>query len=256
VPHGNTSAEPYTDISGDGLGLQGVTGDGDAGYSMVNAFVDGSSHTSNSSDLTTSADPSTNYVNEQDDALTSREGAVTTGAGMSPPPANGNNPSGDTASSTEDTDGEKRITLIYQDFESVKKHFQTALFEYPKPDPSIPRTPDEKQDLVKRLLLAIYQNIETIESHENPVFLKRWKNGAGYFKPDQLERMVWRLLEMIINLHEEGWKFPVDDKLTIEYILETKDFTFEVRFRCIETFLTVRCLPTTSLVLTNVNLVL
>lgn len=126
----------------------------------------------------------------------------------------------------------KRVNLTYKQWPEVAKFFDKRAFLCPGPDITIPAKLDQKQLLVKRLLVAICNTNDAIKG-------PRWDEDSEYYTVDQHERLAWRLLELLRELHLYGWTFPVDDKATMTDVLRTKDMTFRERFESVEKYLTV-----------------
>ncbi|KAF2800247.1 hypothetical protein K505DRAFT_202625, partial [Melanomma pulvis-pyrius CBS 109.77] len=108
----------------------------------------------------------------------------------------------------------------------------------PKPDDTIPTTDADMQALVKNLVLAIANNQDCLCSSTNRIFRNRWAAGANFYRPEQFEKLAWRIVNTMVTIHTEGWKHPVYDSGLMASLKATTSYTFAGRMEKILNLLT------------------
>jgi hypothetical protein len=130
------------------------------------------------------------------------------------------------------------IELQYDDLDNLQKEDKNVLFRCPGGNDTFPISRDARRTHVTELITAIYNNVDTIESMDGPVFKKRWADGAKYYDTVMIERQAWRVLGDVIDLHQNGWTYRIEDPLLWESIQKSKDLTFQERWESIVRLLT------------------
>ncbi|KAF2748346.1 hypothetical protein M011DRAFT_457682 [Sporormia fimetaria CBS 119925] len=105
----------------------------------------------------------------------------------------------------------------------------TGLFPSSPNDASIPASDYDKQEAVKNLVRAIRHTVDVVDKTHTSKFKNRWGPDAEYYSLQQFEKLAWRILHSMIDLHINGWHYSVYDKGTEKDIKKTKDWTFAER---------------------------
>jgi len=103
------------------------------------------------------------------------------------------------------------IELQYDALEVVEIADSRVLFKCPQNDDIIPKTSDERRRRVKELIKAMKNNVNTIERPTIKIYINRWQDGASYYREVLFERQAWRLLGDMLDLHNHGWTYSIED---------------------------------------------
>ncbi|KAJ8118694.1 hypothetical protein OPT61_g381 [Boeremia exigua] len=113
-------------------------------------------------------------------------------------------------------------------------------WEPPTDDDTIPTTQAEREAWVIRLMASIKNNrgcLKTNEQKDSQSFLRRWADGATFFPATAVEAVAWKILQLAIDVHRQGWANPIPEPKLREDIYYSMLFSFEDRMKFIETVL-------------------
>ncbi|KAH7406581.1 hypothetical protein DE146DRAFT_647874 [Phaeosphaeria sp. MPI-PUGE-AT-0046c] len=112
-------------------------------------------------------------------------------------------------------------------------------------DESIPRTEEGKQILVQQLVDAMRNNQDCKEVEGSRQFKNRWGDEATYFSDDEVEYAAWKAIDMMVDVHTNGWTSTIMDQNLRDQVQKTMFCTFEDRCGALVKLLTV-CFPIIS----------
>ncbi|KAF2278908.1 uncharacterized protein EI97DRAFT_352895, partial [Westerdykella ornata] len=111
--------------------------------------------------------------------------------------------------------------MFFTNIDAVKASDNAGVrFRPPRPDRSIPTTDEEKQEIVRALIEAIYDTSDTAEVGTTEAFQHRWVKRHHYH-PSGVEKVAWKLLDKTIKLHRFGWMAPVYDETVMVDVMKT-----------------------------------
>jgi hypothetical protein len=126
------------------------------------------------------------------------------------------------------------IKLQYSDHDAMySAEFTKVLFNSPSPDATIPTTPEEQQEIVKRLIKAIRNTDGVRDIPHKPSFIHRWGKKSKYFSVGDFEKLGWLILRWVVQIHLDGWKYPIWDEKLRKAIQKTAGMTFKERIDAI-----------------------
>ncbi|KAJ4991151.1 hypothetical protein SVAN01_03279 [Stagonosporopsis vannaccii] len=120
-----------------------------------------------------------------------------------------------------------------QEAESVNK---ITYWEPPANDNTIPTTQAEREAWVVKLLVAIRNNegcLKTNNDKDSSAFVRRWGNDAGYYSTTALEATAWKLEQLGLDVHQQGWLDAIPEPKLREDIYYSMCFTFEERMNLV-----------------------
>lgn len=100
----------------------------------------------------------------------------------------------------------------------------------PKSNPSIPTTHAEKVALIKELVSAIMNTDNCLTTNsDDAAYQERWGPNSTFYHASQIEVVAWRLLQLMIDIHQRGWSVTLSDPKQRDDVCLSMKFTFSER---------------------------
>jgi hypothetical protein len=114
----------------------------------------------------------------------------------------------------EEEDNDSEDDLLYDDEDDLKAEDDNwILFSCPRNDVTVPKTRGPRRAHVRKLIVAVKNNVDTVEKPTNKTYQTRWKDGAKHYSAANIEKLCWRVLGDMMDLYTgEGWYYPVDTR--------------------------------------------
>lgn len=130
--------------------------------------------------------------------------------------------------------------LYFSNIAEVKR--DNGVVFQPPPDNTLPKSDEERQALVKRLVDAI-QHVDPVLTDPNAkappkAFQNRWMKRT-YYTAVQIEKVGWEILHETEQLYTHGWSWAIYDSGLISSIKATSNCKFQERIDDIVSLLQV-----------------
>lgn len=123
--------------------------------------------------------------------------------------------------------------------ESGRLKIKGVYWMAPGADDTLPSTEEGKQVLVQQLVAAMRKNKNCKEVEGSRQFENRWGDEAKYFSDEELEFAAWNAVDMMVDVHTNGWTSTIMDQNLRDQVQKTMFCTFEDRFGALAKLLTV-----------------
>ncbi|OAK94179.1 hypothetical protein IQ06DRAFT_202263, partial [Phaeosphaeriaceae sp. SRC1lsM3a] len=122
--------------------------------------------------------------------------------------------------------------------ESGRLKIEGVYWMAPGADDTLPSTEEGKQVLVQQLVAAMRNNKNCKEVEGSRQFENRWGDEAKYFSDEELEFAAWNAVDMMVDVHTNGWTSTIMDQNLRDQVQKTMFCTFEDRFGALAKLLT------------------
>ena len=132
--------------------------------------------------------------------------------------------------------------LYFSSILGANAYNNITYWDPPVNDSTIPTTQAARENLVIELLSDIKNNkncLKTNEQKDSQSFQNRWADGANFYAAPALEAVAWRLSELAIDVHQQGWVEPLSEPKLRDDIYYSMSFTFAERITLIRAVLQV-----------------
>lgn len=139
--------------------------------------------------------------------------------------------------------GDTLAKSMGQHLELVRENGRLKLkgvyWKAPEGDDTIPSTEEGKATLVQQLVAAMRNNKGCKEVEGSRQFVNRWGENAKYFCDEELEIAAWSAVDMMVDVHTDGWTSTIMDSNLRDQLQKTMFCTFGDRFGALVKLLTV-----------------
>ncbi|KAJ4319239.1 hypothetical protein N0V94_004028 [Neodidymelliopsis sp. IMI 364377] len=130
--------------------------------------------------------------------------------------------------------------LFFGSVEAANAANMITFWDPPANDVTIPTTQADKETVVKDLVVAIKNNKGCLTlGTERQAFKTRWADGAIFFKESAIEAVAWRIFQLAIDVHQQGWTEPLSEPKMREDIYYSMSFSFADRMTIVKEVLMV-----------------